>query len=253
MVNRAGHSQSGAPLPSATSGGPPLCRRWARWGVSLAASFLLALGAAGVGQKAWAALTPALATSRPSGGAERESGSPDLQTILRQLQRQADALPAVMGFRQEITLRAFFQTWRFSSFVTRRGGEAEVRLDGAPPFLPREMTGILADVTAVLSHFELALVGEERDGATRYYVVEGRNKLPGATGAQAGRLWVEAGTWLVTKAEARYLWGTLRVEQTFRREGGYTVLDRQQAVVSPLAVRLEVAYRDYWFKVPPAR
>ncbi|HEX6971636.1 MAG TPA: hypothetical protein VF234_05415 [Limnochordia bacterium] len=200
-----------------------LCGR--RWGLGL--FLVIVIGVA------WLGTVPASAYT--------------LDDILQRVRWDTRGYPSHMGFRQEIKVTAFIKTWRFTSEVVRKGNTVTAETQGAPQFIPAEVTATLVDPEVLLADFDLALAGERMEGSDRYYIIEGSRKPGVTTGAISGRLWIDPSTWLIARIEARYWWGTLDVRQTYRAEQGLTVLDHQTAVVHPFGVRMEVTYTGYWF------
>lgn len=155
-----------------------------------------------------------------------------------------------MTFEQRVELRAaLVLRWAFVNKVTRQGNRIEMEVgSGAPSFMPDEMASDLIDIQDSLENFDLVLVGtEELDDGTIRYIVDGTRKPSLSSGAESGRLWIQPDPWVVTRAELRYSWGRLEVDQWYRQENGRWVLDRQEAVARPLGARLVVEYHNYSF------
>jgi len=187
----------------------------------------------------------ALATALWLGAAEEARAAVTVEELVANTRRASGARPPEMGFRQHVTLQALFLRWQFYADVVRRGDQVEIAVHGAPSFLGDDMTVSLLEVSEGLDNFDLRPAGEERINGHHYYVVEGQSRV--ASGARRGRIWVNAQSWLVERAELEYPWGTLLIEQRFRTVNGYVVLAEQQASVSRLGVRMTVRYDDYWF------
>lgn len=175
------------------------------------------------------------------------AAGPNLAEVLARIHWDTKAYPTPMGFEQQIVVRSLIKTWQFTSDVERRGGALSVEMHGAPSFIPPEVTTALIEPDVILNDFDLTLVGERMEGSARYYIIEGRRRPGIEAGAASGRIWVDPRSWLIDRIEARYWWGYLDVRQTYRKEQGLTVLDRQRATISPFGLRLDIAYTRYWF------
>src|SRR5690625_782404 len=155
-----------------------------------------------------------------------------------------------MEVEQRVELRAaLVLRWTFTNQVTRNGNRIEMEVGrGAPSFMPDEMASDLIDIHDSLANFDLSLVEtEEMDDGSVRYVIDGTRKPSLSSGAEGGRLWIQADPWVITRAELRYSWVRLEVDQWYRQENGRWVLDRQEALARPLGARLVVEYDDYWF------
>lgn len=168
-----------------------------------------------------------------------------VEELVANVRQAAGTRPPEMGFRQQITLQALILRWQFSADVVRRDDTVQIQVHGAPSFVDENVTASLLEVSEGLDNFDLRLVDEVRMGGQQYYVVEGVSRV--ANGARRGKIWVNAQSWLVERAELEYSWGTLTVEQRFRTVNGYVVLAEQQASVSRLGARMTVRYENYWF------
>lgn len=173
------------------------------------------------------------------------AAAPSVDEVVLNVRGAAGVRPEAMRFRQDITLEVLFLRWNFHADVTRSGDRVELVLHNAPGFIDEDVSASLLEVSEGLDHFDLRLVDEIRRGGDVVYVLQGVPRREG--GARGGRIWVNARTWLVEKAELEYPWGMLEVEQTFQNINGYTVLREQKASVSRLGARMTVRYSDYWF------
>lgn len=170
-----------------------------------------------------------------------------VEQVLSQLRREAERLPTDMRSKQAYTLSSPLKTWRFTGEAVRNGDRVSVRLDGAPSFIPNEILDTLFDLPAILNDFSVNLAGNEVVNGKPLYILEGTRKPNVYTGAVSARVWVDPQTWTLPKAEARYTWGLLVVEQTFREVAGYLVPDRQVATARLLGIKLQVTYTEYEF------
>lgn len=170
-----------------------------------------------------------------------------LDDVLARIHWDTRDYPPRMGFEQQIVVKSIIKTWRFTSNVERRGRSLSVEMHGAPSFIPPEVSTALIEPDVILNDFDLTLVGERMEGTARYYIIEGSRKPGIEAGATSGRIWVDPRSWLIARIEARYWWGYLDVRQTYRKEHGLVVLDRQTANISPFGLRLDIAYTGYWF------
>ncbi len=171
--------------------------------------------------------------------------APSVEELVANVRHATGARPAEMRFRQDVTLQVLFLRWRFHADVTRRGDRIQVTLHGAPGFIDDDVSASLLEVSEGLDHFDLRFVEEIRRGADVLYVLQGTSRLE--EGARGGMIWVNARTWLVEKAELKYPWGDITLQQTFQTVDGYTVLHEQDASVSRLGARMTVRYSDYAF------
>lgn len=173
-----------------------------------------------------------------------------LDDILEAMAQSQVMRDPYMEFEQRVELRAaLLLRWTFVNKVTRNGNRIELEVgSGAPSFMPDEMASDLIDIQEALEKFDLVLVGaEELEDGTIRYIVDGTRKPSLSTGAESGRLWIQPDPWVITRAELRYSWGRLEVDQWYRQENGRWVLDRQEAVARPLGARLVVEYHNYRF------
>ncbi len=173
-----------------------------------------------------------------------------LDDILEAMAQSQVMRDPYMKFEQRVELRAaLVLRWAFVNQVTRNGDRIEMEVGtGAPSFMPDEMASDLIDIQGALENFDLVLIGtEELDDGTVRYIVDGTRKPSLSSGAESGRLWIQPDPWVVTRAELRYSWGRLEVDQWYRLENGRWVLDRQEAVARPLGARLVVEYQNYQF------
>lgn len=173
------------------------------------------------------------------------SAAPSIEELTANVRKAAGVRPAVMGFRQDISLQVLFLRWRFYADVVRRGDELELTVHDAPGFLDGDVSASLLELSEGLDNFDLRLVDEIRRNNDVIYVLEGTSRIAG--GARSGRIWVNARTWLIEQAELDYPWGTMSVEQEFDTVNGFIVLREQHASVNRLNARLTVRYNDYWF------
>lgn len=172
-----------------------------------------------------------------------------INEVLGQMAAQETMRAHTIRFEQHISLRALIFRWAFVNTVEKVGDRIRVESgDGAPGFVPQDATTDLLDVQQAFGDFTLTLVGREESATgVLHYVIDGDRNDDRPQGARSGRMWIHPTTWVVEKAELRYPWGTLTVEQSYRREGERLVLDRQHAVARPLGVRMDIEYRAYWF------
>lgn len=173
-----------------------------------------------------------------------------LEQITAEMERSQVMREPHMKFEQRVELRAaLVLRWTFVNQVTRNENRIEMEVgSGAPSFMPDEMASDLIDIQHSLANFDLSLVGtEELDDGSVLYIIDGTRKDSLSSGAEGGRLWIQADPWVITRAELRYSWGRLEVDQWYRQENGRWVLDRQEALARPLGARLVVEYDDYWF------
>lgn len=171
--------------------------------------------------------------------------APTIDELMANVRHATGGRPAKMGFRQYVTLQALFFRWQFHADVVRQDDQLHVTVYNAPSFVGGDFSGSLLEVSEGLDNFDLQLVDEVLLNGERYYVVDGVSRVEG--GARRGKIWINARTWLVERAELEYPWGTLTIEQRFRVVNGYVVLSEQQASVSRLGARARVRYDDYWF------
>lgn len=175
-----------------------------------------------------------------------------LDQVLEQMAAQPTMRAHTLGFEQHVSIRALVFRWSFVNKVEKVGDRIRVDAgDGAPGFVPQEATTDLLDLQQAFDDFVLNLVGrEESADGIWHYVIDGTRKDDSPQGVRSGRMWIDPEAWVVAKAELRYPWGTLTVDQSYRQEEGRLVLDRQHAVARPLGVRLDIEYRAYWFDQP---
>lgn len=179
------------------------------------------------------------------GVADDALAAPTVDELVANVSRATGARPAVMGFRQYVTLRALLFEWKFYADVAQRGDRVELTVHDAPAFLDDDISVSLLDVSEGLEKYDLRFVEETRVNGELFYVLEGEPRAAG--GVQRGRVWVNARNWLVERAELEYPWGKLSLEQRFETVDGYVVLAEQHASVNRLGARLTVRYGDYWF------
>lgn len=195
----------------------------------------------------------AAATSAAGGEAARDDRSATLAGVLEQARRSTRLIEGRVRVRQLYRVRALGMTWQFSAWVTKQADAIEVRTEGAPRFIPEELSLALVEAFDLLAGYEPLLEGSVRSADGREaWVVRAVPRAPGQ-GARLVRFWVERDTGLVTHLELSYWWGHLVIDQTYQRVGAYTVLDTQHVVVRPLGITAEVRYVDYEFGPGPAR
>ncbi|HHW09228.1 MAG TPA: hypothetical protein GXX29_04580 [Firmicutes bacterium] len=211
--------------------------------VTLAAVFTAACGAL---------FTAVLAAPSAAAGAVLSvlPAEPQLADILAGM-REILKTPETMGFRQEVEARSWLGRWHFTSEVRKEPGRVEVEMEGAPSFVNKDFMADLADFEKALARFDLKYTGERILDGRSCFVIEGQRRSGLYSGATAGLIWIDKETLTITRIEARYNWGRVVVEQKYMNSGPYKVLNRQEAVISPLGVRLEVEYRNYWFEEQP--
>lgn len=161
--------------------------------------------------------------------------------------RLAMVQPDYNTFRQEVDLRGILGRWRFTTTVERKGQRVNVETKGAPAFVPPEFLPDLADFEKALADFRLEYKGRERLGDTPCLVMKGVRRPGLYTGALEGKIWIDENEYLIRRTEARYSWGVVSVEHTYVAMQGFVLLKRQDATISPLAMRLTVTYEDYCF------
>lgn len=174
--------------------------------------------------------------------ADQSDDIDDITAIVRRIESRAD-LPVGIRFRQDVTVRVLFFTWRFHSNIhqTEEGLQAETV--GAPKRLPDTIAYDLVDASRNPSMFHLEAVGDE-DGLVMFQGP--RIDYPG-NGPTDAVLWVNTDDWVIEKAEIAYDWGKLFVSQEYKKVEGHTVLYKQSASVNPYGAQLEVVYSDYRF------
>lgn len=173
-----------------------------------------------------------------------------LDDILANLAQANNMKSDRMRFKQQIDMRLLLFGWQFTADVSKDGDQLTIEVgQGAPSFVPDDMSAALIDVQSAIHEFDMRLIGEEvGKNGQRYYIVEGERKVSGRQGAQSGKLWIDAQDWYIAQAHLAYTWGRLEVEQEYRVEQGRRVLHRQNAVARPLGARLQVDYVEYWFE-----
>lgn len=161
------------------------------------------------------------------------------------LMRKAMRQPERVAFSQDVEATGIIGRWRFSANVQRSGNEVSVQASKAPSFIPPDLLADLADFEKALSGFILEYKGKERVDGRMCYVLHGVRRPQLYSGATEGRIWIDEQENLIRQTEARYSWGTVRVNHTYTRLEGYTVLAQQKASISPLVTHMTITYRDY--------
>ena len=182
------------------------------------------------------------------GGEPAPPPAPPVEEILSRVREANGAQPPYLRFRQDVELRAFFLRWRFSSQVVQEGGERRIRVEGAPSFVPEDLSTAVLEASESLDRFSFRLV--ERTAGLQgepVYVLEGEPRQAEGGGPEWSRVWVNGQTWWIDKVEVRYPWGTLTVEQRFTQVQGYRLLAEQQATLGSGGIRLRILDRDYGF------
>lgn len=205
-----------------------------------------------------ALLGGAVASGAPGGEVAREDATATLTRVLEQARRSTRLIEGRTRVRQLYRVRALGMTWEFSAWVTKEADAIRVRTEGAPRFIPEELSLALVEAFDLLAGYEPLLEGSVRsaDGREAWVVrAVPRAAGPGAPGhgARLVRFWVERDTGLVTHLELWYWWGHLVIDQTYQRVGQYTVLDTQHVALRPLGITAEVRYVDYEFGPSPTR
>jgi len=186
-------------------------------------------------------MTSLLLTCGSLAGMTQESEAERILSLMREAMRQ----PEHVVFTQDVNMSAILSRWRFSATVTRRGDAVSVHAKGAPSFIPPDLLADLADSEKALANFDLEYMGMEQVNGLMCHVLKGVRRPQFYTGAIEGRIWIDEHEHLMRRTEARYSWGRVRVDHTYMSMDGFAVLARQEASISPFAVRLTVTYRDY--------
>lgn len=200
-----------------------------------------------------AAAAVALLVGWPARSPAEVAEAETLHHVLEQARQTTRLIEGRTRVRQLYRVRALGLEWEFSAWVTKGDDAIEVHTEGAPWFIPEELTLAPVEVFDLLEGYEPALVGKLRPpGGADAWVVEARPRPPGDGGPPSGgarlvRFWVEEASGLVTHLELAYWWGQLVIDQTYRQVGPYRVLDTQYIRVNPGGIVAEVRYSDYQF------
>lgn len=151
-------------------------------------------------------------------------------------------LPVGTSFRQQVTLRALFTTWRFESLVTREPDGYRTETRGAPSFVPDSLPSDLVNLMQSIYLFDLRPLDAAEPGLV---VLAGRRIDYRGAGPSEATFWIDAERGVVERAQAVYSWGTLHVSQEYLERGGRLLLSRQMARAAPYGFTLEVDYLDY--------
>ena len=151
-------------------------------------------------------------------------------------------LPVGASFRQEITLRALFATWRFASTVRKEPEGFLTETAGAPSFVPDSLPRDLINLMQSLYLFDLRVVDASDADLV---VLQGPRINYSGTGPKEATFWVDVRRLVVERAEAAYSWGTLHVTQEYLDLGDRFLLLRQRARATPYGFTLDVDYVDY--------
>lgn len=176
-----------------------------------------------------------------AGGAPVGWSAGEVEDLLEQV-AQGARFPVGTSFRQAVTLRALFATWRFESFVRQEPDGLRSETKGAPSFVPDTLPGDLVGLVQSLDLFELSVV-EAEDPAV--VVFRGPRIGYNGTGPKEATFWIDLERRIVQRAEAVYSWGTLSVSQEYLDRDGRWLLARQRARATPFGLTLDVNYLDY--------
>ncbi|HEX6972279.1 MAG TPA: hypothetical protein VF234_08680 [Limnochordia bacterium] len=152
-----------------------------------------------------------------------------------------------MTFRQDVDLRVTLFRWSFSTTVRKQGQTMQVSIEHGPWFLPEEVTSTLAAPATILSEFDLRADGTEVIDGVLHCLIAGERKPGVSGGAESGRVWIRPGLWLITRVDADYWWGSLRVDLAYGKVQGRTVLTEQRALLRPMGVEVRIRNTDYSF------
>ncbi|BAS27022.1 LolA-like protein [Limnochorda pilosa] len=152
-----------------------------------------------------------------------------------------------MTVRQEYDVRALLMRWQFTGTVRKEGAEAHVELQGAPSFFPEDLSTTLFDVAQWLETFDVEYQGLEAVEGRTHHVFRGEPRRDDGSSTRWGTIWVDPETFLIDRILVQYWWGRVTIQQGFRTEGEYVLLDRQSARIDPLGIRAEVRWKDYRF------
>lgn len=148
---------------------------------------------------------------------------------------------------QEYDVRLLIMHWHFTGRVLKTSDVAEVVLEGAPALFPKEISATLFEVADWLETFAIEYQGVESLDGHLYHRFYG-TPLPGEESqTRWGTIWVDPKTFLINRIQVQYWWGRVTIQQVFRTEGEFVLLDHQQARVDPLGIQADVRWTEYHF------
>lgn len=139
---------------------------------------------------------------------------------------------------------------RFTVHVEKDGPHAVVTSEGAPWFVPRQVTLTLGNPAQLLDRFALAFEGADQDDGGSYLRLSGRHRSPALHDARFVRVWIDVVRREVARIELMYLWGTVLSEFQYATLLGRTVVALQRVHVEPMGLVLHVAYRNFRWPEP---
>lgn len=148
---------------------------------------------------------------------------------------------------QEYDVRLLLMRWRFTGTVRKEGGSAHVDLEGAPSLFPQDISATLLHVAEWLETFEVEYQGLESVNGRPHHRFYGVPLAGERSQTRWGTIWVDPETFLINRIQVQYWWGRITIQQGFRSEGEYVLLDRQSARIDPLGIRADIRWKEYRF------
>lgn len=171
----------------------------------------------------------------------------EIGTFLDRVARANRVYGRDMVATQEYDVWLLMMHWHFTGRVLKEDDAAEVVLEGAPAVFPKQLSATLFDVASWLETFDIEYQGVESiDGRAllRFY----GTPLPGEESqTRWGTIWVDPETFLINRIQVQYWWGRVTIQQVFRTEGEFVLLDHQHARLDPLGIRADVRWTEYHF------
>lgn len=148
---------------------------------------------------------------------------------------------------QEYDVRLLMMRWHFTGKVVKERDVAEVELDGAPAIFPKQLSAALFDVATWLDTFDIEYQGVEAIDGRALHRFYGTPIIGAESQTRWGTIWVDPETFLINRIQVQYWWGRVTIQQVFRTEGEFVLLDHQHARVDPLGIRADVRWTEYHF------